>query len=151
MENKYFGVGYVAKRSGVRVSTLHYYEEIGLIKSVRSAANHRKYRADTLRRVSIIKAAQKMGISLQSIKDAFAELPDNRTPSKADWQKLSSAWQEDLNHRINALIALRDSIDACIGCGCLSLKSCPMYNANDELAKYGAGPIILDQKHKSKE
>ena len=137
-------VGKVARRCGVRVSTVHFYEQKGLIQSWRNAGNQRRYKADVLRRVSVIKAAQKMGISLASIKQAFAALPDERTPTQEDWQALSSAWQAELNDRISYLERLRDSLTGCIGCGCLSMKNCPIYNAEDKLAQKGSGPVILE-------
>ena len=138
-------VGKVAQRCGVRVSTLHFYEEKGLIHSVRNAGNQRRYRADVIRRVSVIKAAQKLGVSLASIKSAFATLPDARTPTQKDWERLSSRWHNDLNNRIRHLERLRDSLGGCIGCGCLSMKNCPIYNADDRLASEGPGPVILDR------
>lgn len=142
-------VGKVAKRCGVKVSTLHFYEDKGLIKSQRNAGNQRRYKVEVIRRVSVIKAAQKMGISLAAIKQAFATLPDERTPTQKDWQRLSSKWQQELNSRIAYLERLRDSLTGCIGCGCLSMKSCPLYNADDVLGeKHGPGPVILEQRHK---
>jgi len=143
-------VGKVARRCGVKVSTLHFYEHKGLIRSVRNAGNQRRYRAEVVRRVSVIKAAQKMGISLASIKEAFASLPDQRTPTMKDWQMLSSSWQADLNARIAYLERLRDSLTGCIGCGCLSMENCPIYNANDMLASEGSGPVILERAAKVK-
>ncbi len=137
-------VGQVAKRCGVKISTLHFYEQKGLIYSLRNACNQRLYKADVLRRVSVIKAAQKMGISLAAIKQAFANLPDRRTPTMKDWQKLSSAWQAELNGRIAYLERLRDSLTGCIGCGCLSMTNCPIYNQDDKLADEGSGPVILE-------
>ncbi len=139
-------VGKVAKRCGVKVSTLHFYEQKGLIQSWRNAGNQRRYKPDVLRRVSVIKAAQKMGISLASIKQAFAALPNQRTPTQQDWQKLSSGWQAELNDRIAYLERLRDSLTGCIGCGCLSMKNCPIYNADDKLAGEGSGPVILERR-----
>ncbi|WP_111979610.1 redox-sensitive transcriptional activator SoxR [Algibacillus agarilyticus] len=138
-------VGVVAKRCGVKVSTLHFYEEKGLINSWRNSGNQRRYHPEVLRRISIIKAAQKLGVSLESIKQAFAALPNNRTPNKHDWQKLSNQWQQDLNERINYLTNLRDLLTGCIGCGCLSMKHCPMYNPDDVLAQQGSGAVILEQ------
>jgi len=138
-------VGRVAERCGVKVSTLHFYEQKGLIYSTRNAGNQRRYKADVLRRVSVIKAAQKMGISLASIRDAFATLPDQRTPNAQDWRRLSSAWQAELNQRIAYLERLRDSLTGCIGCGCLSMKNCPIYNADDKLSAEGSGPVILNR------
>ncbi|MFT4655194.1 MAG: MerR family redox-sensitive transcriptional activator SoxR [Kangiellaceae bacterium] len=145
MEKRVYSVGAIAKRCGVKVSTLHFYENKGLIQSTRNAGNQRRYKAEVMRTVSVIKAAQKMGISLASIKQAFMVLPNNRTPTKKDWQGLSQKWQQELNERIQALERLRDMMDGCIGCGCLSLKSCPLYNPEDSLAKFGPGPVILDR------
>ncbi|MDN4500776.1 redox-sensitive transcriptional activator SoxR [Alteromonadaceae bacterium BrNp21-10] len=139
-------VGYVAKRCGVKVSTLHFYEQKGLITSWRNQGNQRRYHRETLRRVSVIKAAQKVGVSLDSIKNALADLPDNRTPTTEDWQELATKWQDELNARINYLQNLRDSLSGCIGCGCLSMKNCPIYNDQDKLATEGAGPVILEKK-----
>ena len=138
-------VGKVAQRCGVKISTLHFYEKKGLIFSLRNAGNQRRYKQDVLRRVSVIKAAQKMGISLAAIKEAFSNLPDRRTPTAKDWQRLSSAWQAELNGRIAYLERLRDSLTGCIGCGCLSMQNCPIYNEDDKLAAEGSGPVILER------
>ena len=148
MADSNWTVGKVARRCGVRVSTLHFYEQKGLIRSWRNAGNQRRYKADVLRRVSVIKAAQKMGISLEEIKQAFAGLPDERTPTAKDWEKLSTRWQGDLNARIAYLERLRDSLTGCIGCGCLSMKNCPIYNEQDKLASEASGPVILDRAGK---
>jgi len=145
MQETDWGVGRVAKRCGVKVSTLHFYEQKELIQSWRNSGNQRRYKPDVLRRVAIIKAAQKMGISLYSIKEAFAALPNNRTPSAKDWKTLSLRWRDELNLRIAYLERLRDSMTGCIGCGCLSMKNCPLYNLNDKLASEGSGPVILDR------
>ena len=145
MHNANWTVGKVAQRCGVKVSTLHFYEQKGLIHSWRNAGNQRRYKADVLRRVSVIKAAQKMGISLAAIKEAFANLPDRRTPTMKDWEKLSVAWQAELDERIAYLQRLRDSLTGCIGCGCLSMKKCPIYNQDDKLATEGSGPVILER------
>ena len=144
MEDANWTVGRVAKRSGVKVSTLHFYEEKGLIQSWRNAGNQRRYRADVLRRISVIKAAQKMGISLKEIKRTMATLPNGRTPTAKDWENLSTYWRDDLDARIAYLQRLRDSLTGCIGCGCLSMKNCPIYNQDDKLAATGTGPVILD-------
>lgn len=149
MENSNWSVGKVAQRTGVRVSTLHFYEQKGLIHSWRNAGNQRRYKADVLRRVSVIKAAQKMGIKLEDIKRAFASLPDERTPTTKDWQKLSTSWKGELNARIAYLERLRDSLTGCIGCGCLSMKNCPIYNEDDKLASEGSGPVILERAGKA--
>ena len=136
-------VGRVAKRCGVKVSTLHFYEEKGLIYSRRNSGNQRIYKAEVLRRVSIIKAAQKMGISLASIEKAFSTLPNRRTPTQKDWEKLSAKWQKELNERISYLENLRDLLTGCIGCGCLSMKNCPLYNQDDKMGVKGTGGVLL--------
>lgn len=146
MEDANLTVGFVAKRCGVKVSTLHFYEEKGLINSLRNQGNQRRYKKEVLRRISVIKAAQKVGVSLESIKKAFEALPNNRTPDTQDWEKLATQWQTQLNARIHYLETLRDSLSACIGCGCLSMKSCPIYNQDDKLAKEGDGAVILESK-----
>lgn len=141
-----WSVGRVAKRCGVKVSTLHFYEEKQLIRSWRNTGNQRRYKPDVIRRISVIKAAQKLGVTLEEIKQGLSQLPNNRAPTKKDWETLSTAWKDMLNERIRKLENLRDSLSSCIGCGCLSLKSCPLYNPDDELAKKGTGPVILDSK-----
>lgn len=146
MEHANWTVGKVAKRCGVNVSTLHFYEQKGLIYSWRNAGNQRRYKADVLRRVAVIKAAQKMGVSLEEIKQAFESLPKKRTPTVDDWETLSKGWQLALNKRISYLERLRDSMTGCIGCGCLSMTNCPIYNNNDQLAEQGSGPVILDRE-----
>ena len=145
MDSSGWTVGKVAKRCGVKISTLHFYERKGLIQSTRNAGNQRRYKADVLRRVSVIKAAQKMGIGLKAIKQAFETLPDQRTPTAKDWEKLSTTWRGELNARIAYLERLRDSLTGCIGCGCLSMKNCPIYNEEDKLASEGSGPVLLDR------
>lgn len=148
METANWTVGKVARRCGVKVSTLHFYEKKGLIHSNRNAGNQRRYKADVLRRVSVIKAAQKMGISLEAIKRAFTSLPGERTPTQKDWQNLSAGWQAELNQRIAYLERLRDSLTGCIGCGCLSMKNCPLYNEDDKLSAEGSGAVILERAGK---
>ena len=137
-------VGEVAKRSGVAVSTLHFYEAQGLIQSWRNSGNQRRYPREVLRRVAVIKVAQRTGIPLAEIREALATLPDSRTPTAADWTRLSKRWRADLDDRINRLIRLRDQVDGCIGCGCLSLAVCPLRNPCDRLAAQGPGPRLLD-------
>lgn len=146
IEEAKLSVGMVAKRCGVKISTLHYYEEIGLIRCLRNNGNQRRYKQEVLRRIAVIKAAQKIGISLEEIKQAFAQLPKKRTPTKQDWQSLSTVWQASLNEKIAYLKKVRDSLDGCIGCGCLSLKSCPLYNPNDILGEKATGAVILESK-----
>ncbi|CAN5484761.1 redox-sensitive transcriptional activator SoxR [soil metagenome] len=133
-------VGEVAMRSGIAVSALHFYESKGLIQSVRSDGNQRRYPRSVLRRVAVIKVAQRMGVPLASIAQALQALPAARTPTAADWRRLSREWKQELDARIQALTQLRDQLDGCIGCGCLSLKACPLRNARDALASEGPGP-----------
>lgn len=137
-------VGEVAARSGVAVSALHFYESEGLIRSWRNQGNQRRYAREVLRRVAIIRVAQRAGISLAEIRDALDSLPDKRTPTAEDWKKLSVRWRTDLERRIERLIGLRDQLDGCIGCGCLSLGVCPLRNPWDRLGAEGAGPRLLD-------
>jgi MerR family transcriptional regulator, redox-sensitive transcriptional activator SoxR len=137
-------VGEVAKRSGVAVSTLHYYEAEGLIRSWRNSGNQRRYAREVLRRVAVIKVAQRAGIPLASIGKALSGLPDGRTPTAEDWKRLSAKWKADLNDRIERLTRLRDQLDSCIGCGCLSLGVCPLRNPWDKLSEQGPGPRLLD-------
>ncbi|MFV0534330.1 MAG: redox-sensitive transcriptional activator SoxR [Cumulibacter sp.] len=131
--------GELAHRAGVAVSTLHYYEELGLITSRRTSGNRREYRRDTLRLVAFIRASQTCGISLARIRSALDELPHEQPPSKRDWARLARLWRADLDERIARLVGLRDNLANCIGCGCLSLTACPYTNPGDELAAEGAG------------
>ena len=133
------GVGEMAARSGVAISTLHYYETRGLIGSLRSGGNQRRYPREALRRIAFTRAAQQVGISLEEIAQALSNLPEERTPTKADWTRLSQHWRKQLSARIDSLQRLRDQLDGCIGCGCLSLKSCQLYNNQDALGRSGAG------------
>ena len=144
MASKAWTVGRVAERCGVRISTLHFYEQRGLIQSWRSGGNQRRYSPDVLRRVAVIKAAQRMGVSLDDIRRAFDALPESRTPTARDWAKLSRVWRNDLDARIAQLERLRDSLAGCIGCGCLSMANCPIYNEDDHLAERGPGAVILE-------
>lgn len=136
-------VGELAARSGVAVSALHYYESRGLIHAARSAGNQRRYPRAALRRVAFIRAAQQLGVGLAEIGEALAQLPEQRTPTKADWARLSLHWRAQLDARIAALQALRDRLDGCIGCGCLSLRACALYNPQDECGLKGSGAMRL--------
>jgi MerR family transcriptional regulator, redox-sensitive transcriptional activator SoxR len=138
--NKALTVGEVAERSGVAVSALHFYEKKGLIQSSRSAGNQRRYHRDVLRRVAVIKVAQRIGIPLMEIAEALAELPDARTPTARDWKRMSAKWRAHLDERINDLTVLRDQLNECIGCGCLSIKACRLRNPFDSLSEEGPGP-----------
>ena len=136
--------GEVAKRSGVAVSALHFYESKGLIKSRRNSGNQRRYTRDVLRNVAIIKIAQRIGIPLATIGEEFGVLPDGHKIIKNDWKKMSSQWREELDRRINMLTALRDELDGCIGCGCLSGADCPLRNPGDKLGEEGTGARLLE-------
>ncbi|MDF0751030.1 redox-sensitive transcriptional activator SoxR [Marinobacter sp. 71-i] len=137
-------VGEVAERSGVAVSAIHFYEKKGLIESWRNAGNQRRFHRDVLRRIAIIKVAQRLGIPLSEIGEALATLPTGRTVTAGDWQQLSETWKADLNRRIEMLIGLRDQLSSCIGCGCLSIDSCRLRNPWDELGSEGPGARLLE-------
>lgn len=139
----WLSVGELAARSGVAVSALHFYEARGLIRSQRSGGNHRRYDRSVVRRVAVIKVAQQLGIPLADIAAALATLPDARTPSARDWERLSRAWQAQLDERIVRLTRLRDTLSGCIGCGCLSLSACKLRNPGDRLGADGEGPRLL--------
>ena len=141
---KELSVGEVAARSGVAVSAVHFYETKGLIRSRRNQGNQRRYPREVLRQVAVIKVAQRIGIPLAMIRDALATLPHGRTPTAADWRKLSAQWKRGLEERIEKMMQLRDSLTGCIGCGCLSLKVCPLRNPRDRLGEEGPGPRLLD-------
>jgi len=138
-------VGEVARRSGVSISALHFYEAKGLLRSGRNAGNHRRYPRDVLRRVAVIKIAQRVGIPLAAIRQALVSLPKGRAPTASDWSRLSSQWKRDLDKRIEELTQLRDQLTGCIGCGCLSLQACRLRNPGDALAIEGAGARLLTQ------
>ncbi|MEU7477239.1 redox-sensitive transcriptional activator SoxR [Lentzea sp. NPDC042327] len=132
-------IGQVAERSGVPHTALRFYEDRGLIGSVRTAGNQRRYPRSVLRRLAFIRTAQRVGLTLEAVRDALAQLPDNRTPTKSDWERLSRSWKAELDARIDALFRLRDRLTGCIGCGCLSLRSCALQNIDDEQAELGPG------------
>jgi MerR family redox-sensitive transcriptional activator SoxR len=132
-------VGEVAARAGVAVSALHFYEAQGLIASRRTAGNQRRYPREVLRRVAFIRASQGVGIPLRRIKAALDQLPEGRTPTRADWERLSAAWRDDLDDQITRLQRLRDNLSGCIGCGCLSLGLCKLMNPDDIAGREGPG------------
>jgi len=132
-------VGEVSQRSGFAPSALRYYEREGLLTATRTAGGQRRYERHVLRRLAFIRAARNIGLSLDEVKDVLASLPGGRTPTVADWHRVSRAWRARLDEEIAALVALRDGLEGCIGCGCLSLKRCRMYNPEDELARSGPG------------
>ncbi|GHH48017.1 MULTISPECIES: redox-sensitive transcriptional activator SoxR [Gammaproteobacteria] len=133
-------VGEVAHRSGVAVSALHFYERKGLIHSLRTSGNQRRYARDVLRRLAVIRVAQRVGIPLEAVAKAFAVLPRQRPPTRADWARMSALWRNELDERIARLQQLRDQLTDCIGCGCLSLQRCRLANPGDALGEQGDGP-----------
>ncbi len=138
-------VSEVSKRSGFAASALRYYERERLITASRTDGGQRRYTRDVLRRLAFIAAARRVGLTLDEIREALALLPAERTPNKADWTKISRSWRSRLNHEIEALETLRDSLDRCIGCGCLSLKQCALSNPRDAVAKRGPGAAFFPQ------
>jgi MerR family transcriptional regulator, redox-sensitive transcriptional activator SoxR len=143
-KDHWLSIGEIASRSGVATSALRFYEDQGLITSRRTAGNQRQYLRTTLRRIAFIQAAQRVGLALSEIKAALDSLPDDRTPTRADWTRLSRSWRSRLDQRIAELERLRDNLDTCIGCGCLSLQRCSLYNKNDRLAESGPGARLLN-------
>ena len=141
-------IGQVSARTGVATSALRFYEDRGLIRSHRNEGNQRRYERSIIRTVSVIKAAQEVGMTLTEISEALAGLPNGRTPTKADWSRLARGWRSSLDARIDELIALRDELGDCIGCGCLSLRSCALFNPEDRAAKAGTGAryIVGDER-----
>jgi MerR family redox-sensitive transcriptional activator SoxR len=136
-------IGELAARSGVAPSALRYYERLGLIRSTRTGGNQRRYHRSSLRRVAFVRVSAQVGVPLEEIRTALAALPDGRTPTKADWARLSRAWRSRLDAQIALMERLRDTLTGCIGCGCLSLQKCRLYNPDDELAAAGPGPVKL--------
>mgnify|MGYP003577576347 CR=1 FL=1 len=132
-------VGEVARRSGVSVSALDFYEAKGLIHSLRTAGNQRRYSRDTLRRIAVIRVAQRVGMPLATIREALDTLPGSRAPPRADWVRLSAAWKDELEQRIANLSLMRDTLDQCIGCGCLSIDRCRLANPDDTWGEQGSG------------
>ncbi len=141
-------VGQLAARSGAAVSALHFYESKGLIASTRTSGNQRRYSRDALRRVAFVRAAQRVGIPLATIRDALAELPEERTPNHEDWARLSGAWRKELDERITQLHRLRDHLTDCIGCGCLSLETCVLSNPDDVIGEQISGSRLMAEKRK---
>jgi MerR family redox-sensitive transcriptional activator SoxR len=136
----WIAIGEMARRSGVAASALRFYEEQGLLTSHRSASGRRQFARSDLRRVAFVRAAQAVGLSLDQIRAALTTMPDSRTPTPADWNRLAKAWRPVLDQRIAEMTRLRDQLDSCIGCGCLSLTKCALYNPGDSAARHGPGP-----------
>jgi MerR family redox-sensitive transcriptional activator SoxR len=143
VHDEWLPIGDVATRTGVATSALRYYEREGLVRSERTDGGQRRFHRDALRRIAFIRIAQRVGLTLDEIRDALASLPDERTPTKADWARLSRAWRPQLDEQIAVLVRLRDELTSCIGCGCLSLRTCSLYNPDDAAAALGAGPRYL--------
>jgi len=142
--HRLLSVGEVAARAGVAVSTLHFYEAQGLLWSERNAGNQRRYGRGVLRAIAVIKVAQRAGIALATIRDRLATLGKGPKVTIADWERFSTEWRDELDDRIARLTRLRDQMNSCIGCGCLSIDECPLRNPEDELGRQGAGPRLLD-------
>jgi MerR family transcriptional regulator, redox-sensitive transcriptional activator SoxR len=138
-------IGEVADRSGFSSSALRFYEREGLITAERNAGNQRRFDPAVLRRLAFIRAARHVGLTLDEIREAMSQLPEERTPTKADWTRISRSWRARLDAEIEALYALRDGLDRCIGCGCLSLKACRLSNPNDVVAARGPGAVLLPE------
>jgi MerR family redox-sensitive transcriptional activator SoxR len=136
-------IGAVSERTGVAPSALRYYEAEGLIHADRSPSGQRRYPKATLRRISFIRAAQEVGLSLEEIRTALRALPDERTPTEEDWARLSAEWRPRLDAQIHMLERLRDRLEGCIGCGCLSMRVCALLNPRDEAGARGSGPRFI--------
>jgi MerR family redox-sensitive transcriptional activator SoxR len=136
-------IGQLAERTGLAVSAIRYYEEEGLVRATRNAGGHRRFERADIRRLSFVLIAQKLGFTLGEIRAQLERLPQSRTPTKADWSRISRGFRSALDARIGTLTNLRDRLDGCIGCGCLSLAACALYNPEDRAARSGAGPRYL--------
>jgi MerR family redox-sensitive transcriptional activator SoxR len=140
VDDELISIGQLSDRTGVAPSALRYYESEGLLHTTRSSGGQRRYHRDAIRRVSFVRVAQQVGLSLDEIRTALSTLPDNRTPNKRDWERLSNSWRPRLDEQIATLERLRDRLHLCIGCGCLSLKLCHLVNPDDVAAEGGPGP-----------
>jgi MerR family transcriptional regulator, redox-sensitive transcriptional activator SoxR len=136
-------IGQLAERAGVATSAIRFYEQRGLVQSRRTTGNQRRYEQSQLRRIAFIRTAQRVGLTLEEIAEALDTLPAGRTPTRADWTRLSRAWRPRLDDQIRRIELLRDQLDGCIGCGCLSLKTCALRNPGDVAAAAGPGPVYL--------
>ncbi len=136
-------IGEVAQRSGYPPSALRYYEREGLLRTTRTSGGQRRYERSVLRRLAFIRAARTIGVGLDEVREGLEKLPDGRTPNMAEWKRLSRWWRGRLDEQIQALVALRDGLDSCIGCGCLSLQRCRLYNPEDRVGELGPGARLL--------
>ncbi len=143
-----FSIGDLASRTGLSVSAIRFYEKKCLITPDRNAGNQRRYEGADIRRLSFILIAQQIGLSIEQIKEVMAQLPDGRAPTKADWSKISRKFRKTLDDRIAMMERMRDRLDGCIGCGCLSLKACQLYNPDDQARRHGVGPryVVSDAR-----
>ena len=143
MTNRMLSIGQLASRTGLAVSAIRYYETQGLVEALRNTGGQRRFMRADIRRLSFVQITQQFGFSIAQIKGLLDELPQGRTPNEADWARLATMFRADLDQRIETLERLRDDLDGCIGCGCLSMKKCALYNPNDRVAAKGAGPRYL--------
>lgn len=141
-------IGDLAVRTGLSVSAIRFYEKKGLITADRNAGNQRRFEGSDIRRLSFILIAQQIGLTIDQIRDVMADLPDGRTPTKSDWAKISRRFRTTLDDRIGMMQRMRDRLDGCIGCGCLSLKACQLYNPDDKAYRLGVGPryVVSDER-----
>ncbi len=138
-------IGQLAERAGVATSAIRFYEEKGLVRSTRTTGNQRRYEQSTLRRVAFVRAAQRVGLTLEEVAEALATLPDSRTPTKSDWHRISRNWKPRLEEQIRRIRLLEQRLDGCIGCGCLSLRSCTLMNPGDVAGERGGtGAVLLE-------
>ncbi len=144
--NDLLTVGEVARRSGFATSAVRYYDRLGLITSTRTSGDQRRYERNVLRRLAFIRAARNVGLTLEEVAESLELLPSGRTPTKADWARLSRGWKERLNEQITALQTLRDGLESCIGCGCLSLRTCAFSNPDDGMATLGPGAAYFPRR-----
>ena len=144
-KDDFLPIGELASRTGLSVSAIRFYEDKGLVQAMRTGGNQRRFLRSDIRRLSFILIAQQLGLALSEIEQALARLPQGRTPNARDWRAISVSIREQLDRKIAQLEATRNKLDGCIGCGCLSMKNCPIYNEDDKLAAEGSGPVILER------
>lgn len=143
MKNRGLTIGQIGERTGLATSAIRYYEEEGLVHPIRTDAGQRRFDRSDIRRLSFVMIAQNLGFTIAQIREVLRGLPEGRTPSKVDWARISKRFRRDLDLRITQMEALRDKLDGCIGCGCLSMKACALYNPADGIRRKGTGPRYL--------